>query len=47
MDENDKVYCPLCKVRMSHHRMRHAQNSYWQCKDCKITVEILLALAEL
>ena len=43
----DKVYCPLCKVLMTRKKMEFYDNHYWQCWDCKITVEILLALAEL
>lgn len=43
----DKVYCPLCKVLMTRKKMVMYDNHYWQCWDCKITVEILLALAEL
>lgn len=43
----DKVYCPLCKKLMTRKKMEFYDNHYWQCVDCKITVEILLALAEL
>jgi ribosomal protein L37AE/L43A len=42
------TFCPLCKKQMVRKEMKNnVKNFYWQCKDCKITVEITYALIDI
>jgi len=38
--------CPMCGKKLWEYDEKTSKNKFWQCKECKITVEILYALRD-
>ena len=44
--EMAEMKCPICGKVMVEKQFKKNRNNYWQCLDCKITVDILYALED-
>jgi len=43
---NKTKRCPMCSKPMQELEEKTSKNTFWQCKDCVITVEILYSLRD-